>query len=302
MTDRTPLRMPFRAAVASLVLFIAGAPTALQLHASRSLERSDPADAGLGSTRATADTAVFAGGCFWGIEAVFEHVKGVTSSVSGYAGGSLATPSYEQVSSGGTGHAEAVQVVYDPAKITYAQLLRVFFTVAHDPTQRNRQGPDVGSQYRSAIFYRNEDQKRAADGYIAELTHAKTYARPIVTEVAPLHAFYPAEEYHQNYLARHPTSSYIVVNDAPKLERLRQEFPGWYTKQRTRVPAHGYRLCRRSGARASLIREQLFETEKGPFPAVPTQQRQRERHARRDHDEQRLAGKLGSGHSWKPMH
>jgi peptide-methionine (S)-S-oxide reductase len=173
-------------------------------------------------------TAVFAGGCFWGIEAVFEHLKGVSSAVSGYAGGASSSPSYDDVSSGTTGHAEAVQVVYDPSQISYETLLHVFFSVAHDPTQLNRQGPDVGTQYRSAIFYGDDDQKRAAKTYISQLTNAKVFDRPIVTEVVPLRAFYRAEEYHQNYMARHPASLYIVINDAPKVERLRREFPALY--------------------------------------------------------------------------
>lgn len=177
----------------------------------------------------TADqTAVFAGGCFWGIEAVFEHLKGVKSAVSGYAGGVSPSPSYDEVSSGTTGHAEVVQVVYDPSLIGYETLLQVFFSVAHDPTELNRQGPDVGTQYRSAIFYGDNDQKRAAEAYIAQLTKAKAFDRPIVTEVVPLRAFYPAEEYHQNYMARHPNSPYIVINDAPKVERLRRQFPALY--------------------------------------------------------------------------
>jgi peptide-methionine (S)-S-oxide reductase len=181
----------------------------------------------------TADqTAVFAGGCFWGIEAVFEHLKGVKSAVSGYAGGASRSPSYDEVSSGRTGHAEAVQVVYDPSLISYETLLHVFFSVAHDPTQLNRQGPDVGTQYRSAIFYGDDDQKRAAEAYISQLTKAKFFDRPIVTEVVPLRAFYPAEEYHQNYMAHHPNSAYIVINDAPKVERLRRQFPALYQDSR----------------------------------------------------------------------
>lgn len=178
---------------------------------------------------ATADqTAVFAGGCFWGIEAVFEHLKGVKSAVSGYAGGTTRSPSYDEVSSGTTGHAEAVQVVYDPSLISYETLLHVFFSVAHDPTELNRQGPDVGTQYRSAIFFGDEDQKQAAESYITQLTKAKAFDRPIVTELVPLRAFYPAEEYHQNYMARHPNSPYIVINDAPKVEHLRRQFPALY--------------------------------------------------------------------------
>jgi len=177
---------------------------------------------------AHADTAVFAGGCFWGVEAVFEHLKGVTSAVSGYAGGAKASPSYEEVSSGTTGHAESVQVIYDPATISYEQLLEVFFTVAHDPTQLNRQGPDWGTQYRSIAFYRNPEQQKAIESYIAELSHARKYSKPIVTQVVALKDFYPAEGYHQGFMAKHPTNPYIVVNDAPKLDHLQREFPALY--------------------------------------------------------------------------
>ena len=177
---------------------------------------------------ASSDTAVFAGGCFWGVEAVFEHLKGVSSASSGYAGGSGSSPSYEEVSSGSTGHAEAVLVVYDPAQISYDQLLQIFFTVAHDPTQLNRQGPDVGTQYRSAVFYRSVAQRRATESYIAKIRDARLYRGAIVTEVAPLRAFHPAEAYHQDYLVRHPNQPYIVINDAPKLEHLRRAFPALY--------------------------------------------------------------------------
>ena len=173
-------------------------------------------------------TAVFAGGCFWGIEAVFEHVKGVTNAVSGYAGGSVNSPSYEDVSSGETGHAESVRVTYDPTKISYEQLLEIFFKVAHDPTQLNRQGPDVGTQYRSAIFYVDDEQANAARAYIAKLEKSKTYKKKIVTQVAPLKAFFDAEDYHQNYMEHHPYQPYIVYNDRPKVENLKKEFPGLY--------------------------------------------------------------------------
>jgi peptide-methionine (S)-S-oxide reductase len=186
-------------------------------------------------TAKTADkraaTAVFAGGCFWGVEAVFKHVKGVTSAVSGYAGGSAKTAHYEIIGSGLTGHAESVQVTYDPSQISYGQLLRVFFSVAHDPTQLNRQGPDVGTQYRSAIFYADPEQQRVAQAYIDQLSKAKVFGRPIVTQLTPLNAFYPAEDYHQDYLARHPESMYIVINDMPKLNNLRQEFPQIYVSR-----------------------------------------------------------------------
>jgi peptide-methionine (S)-S-oxide reductase len=172
--------------------------------------------------------AVFAGGCFWGVDAVFKHVKGVITVVSGYAGGVAATAQYPTVSSGTTGHAESVEVTYDPSQVSYRRLLEVFFAVAHDPTQLNRQGPDVGSQYRSAIFYVNEDQRKAAAAYIAELTHAGTFKKPIVTQVVPLAGFYPAEGYHQNYLAQHMTQAYIVINDLPKLRDLEHRFPELY--------------------------------------------------------------------------
>jgi peptide-methionine (S)-S-oxide reductase len=174
------------------------------------------------------DTAVFAGGCFWGIEAVFEHIKGVQSAVSGYTGGTTASPSYEDVSSGTTGHAESVRVVYDPSVVSYGQLLQVFFSVAHDPTELNRQGPDHGTQYRSAVFYRTSEQKRAAESYVRQLTGAKTFSKPIVTQIVPLAGFYPAEDYHQDYMVHHPTQPYIVYNDAPKVEHLKSQFPQLY--------------------------------------------------------------------------
>jgi peptide-methionine (S)-S-oxide reductase len=173
-------------------------------------------------------TAVFAGGCFWGIESVFEHLKGVLDAVSGYAGGNAGTAQYETVSSGSTGHAESVRVTFDPEKISYEQLLQVFFSVAHDPTQLNRQGPDVGPQYRSAIFYANDEQERVAKAYIDQLTRAKTFPRPIVTQVTKLQGFYPAEAYHQDYMAHHPNEPYIVFNDRPKVERLKKQFPDLY--------------------------------------------------------------------------
>jgi peptide-methionine (S)-S-oxide reductase len=175
-----------------------------------------------------ADTAVFAGGCFWGVDAVFRHVRGVLHVVSGYAGGGAATAHYPIVSTGMTGHAESVQVVYDPAQVSYDELLGVFFTVAHDPTELNRQGPDVGTQYRSAVFYSSEAQDRAARAYIARLTQKGAFDKPIVTQVAPLDRFYPAEAYHQDYLAHHLDQPYIVYNDLPKLRRLRQQLPSLY--------------------------------------------------------------------------
>jgi peptide-methionine (S)-S-oxide reductase len=173
-------------------------------------------------------TAVFAGGCFWGVDAVFKHVKGVSRVVSGYAGGGASTAEYEVVSTGTTGHAESVEVTYDPSQVSYGDLLKVFFYAAHDPTELNRQGPDSGTQYRSAIFFTNAAQKKIADDYIAQLDHAKTFPEPIVTQVVPLKGFYPAEAYHQNYLERHPDNPYIVINDLPKLDLLREKFPKLY--------------------------------------------------------------------------
>jgi peptide-methionine (S)-S-oxide reductase len=173
-------------------------------------------------------TAVFSGGCFWGVDAVFKHVKGVSKVVSGYSGGAANTANYETVSTGTTGHAESVQVTYDPSQVSYDDLLKVFFFVAHDPTELNRQGPDSGTQYRSSIFYANDEQKKLARDYIAQLDQKKAFAKPIVTKVVPLSGFYPAEGYHQNYLALHPDQPYIVINDLPKLDQLKEKFPGLY--------------------------------------------------------------------------
>jgi peptide-methionine (S)-S-oxide reductase len=170
-------------------------------------------------------TAVFAGGCFWGTQAVFERVKGVVKTTTGYSGGAAATATYDQVTTETTGHAESVQVVYDPSKITYGQLLRIFFSVAHDPTELNRQGPDVGTSYRSAIFYANDDQKRLATAYVQQLDAAHIFPRPIVTQVVPLKGFYRAEDYHQDYALHNPDNPYILVCDRPKIEALKQQFP-----------------------------------------------------------------------------
>jgi peptide-methionine (S)-S-oxide reductase len=172
-----------------------------------------------------AETAVLAGGCFWGVEAVFEQLNGVSDVVSGYAGGSQMTAHYSIVSSGVTSHAESVKITFDPTKVSYGRLLKVFFAVAHDPTELNRQGPDEGRQYRSSIFYGNDEQKSIAEAYIAQLQTAHVFNRPIVTTVVALEGFYPAEEYHQNFLAQHPDYPYIVVNDLPKLRALKAEFP-----------------------------------------------------------------------------
>jgi len=214
---------PLRLIASFLILAVAGACAAGG--------KTDPAlpspsvDEPLASAQ-TVEEAVIAGGCFWGVEAVFRHVKGVQSATSGYSGGAAGSARYPLVSTGSTGHAESVKILYDSSQITYGQILRVFFSVVHDPTELNRQGPDVGSQYRSAVFYGNAEQKRIAEAYIAQL--AGSFSHPIVTQVVPLKAFYPAESYHQDYAARHPNEPYIVFNDAPKIEHLRKRFPNLY--------------------------------------------------------------------------
>lgn len=180
------------------------------------------------ATAKSPQTAVLAGGCFWGVQAVFEHLKGVSSVTSGYSGGYVKSPSYESVSMGVTGHAESVSITYDASQISYGQILMVFFSIAHDPTQSNRQGPDTGSQYRSLILYASEEQKRIAQAYVAQLDAAKIYSRKIVTKIEPFQAFYPAESYHQDYLKHNPDNPYIVYNDLPKLENLKKDFPGLY--------------------------------------------------------------------------
>lgn len=180
------------------------------------------------SAVAAQEVAVFAGGCFWGVQAVFQHTKGVISARSGYAGGERATANYNAVSSGTSGHAEAVRVVYDPSKVSYQTLLNIFFSVVHDPTQLNMQGPDHGTQYRSEVFTTTADQKTATEQYISKLGGAKVYDRPIVTKVSPLAAFYEAEAYHQDYATTHPNDMYIVINDAPKVEALKKQFPALY--------------------------------------------------------------------------
>ena len=174
------------------------------------------------------ETAVFAGGCFWGVQGVFRHVKGVTSAISGYTGGTVENPYYELVSNGSTGHAESVQVRYDPSQITYGKLLMIFLSIAHDPTQKDRQGPDIGTQYRSAIFYGNAEQKKIAAAYIAQINAAKVYEHEIATEVVPFSAFYRAEDYHQDFLMNHPDNAYIRFNDLPKIERLKHQYPELY--------------------------------------------------------------------------
>lgn len=211
--------MRIATAIAVITLAVAGAVSAAI---------PDLADAPPKAAKPGEATAVFAGGCFWGVDAVFKHVKGVKNVVSGYSGGSAGTAKYLLVGTGTTGHAESVKVTYDPAQVGYADLLKVFFSVAHDPTQKDRQGPDHGTQYRSAIFYADPQQKDLAQRYIAQLDAAKAFDKPIVTQVAALDKFYPAEDYHQNYLALHPGEPYIVYNDLPKLKALQQQFPAWY--------------------------------------------------------------------------
>ncbi|WP_061939502.1 peptide-methionine (S)-S-oxide reductase MsrA [Collimonas pratensis] len=178
-----------------------------------------------------AETAVFAGGCFWGVQGVFQHVRGVSNVVSGYAGGSRDTAQYERVSGGDTGHAESVQITYDPAQVTYGKLLQIFFSVAHDPTELNRQGPDSGTQYRSAVFPANDMQRKVAQAYVTQIDHAKVFSNAVATKVEPLRGFYPAESYHQNFLTRNPSYPYIVVNDLPKIDDLKRLFPDMYRTQ-----------------------------------------------------------------------
>jgi peptide-methionine (S)-S-oxide reductase len=180
-------------------------------------------------------SAVIAGGCFWGVQGVFQHTAGVVNAVSGYAGGNKASADYQMVSTGSTGHAESVEIKYDPKRISYGKILQIFFSVAHDPTQLNRQGPDSGTQYRSAIFTTSDEQKKVADAYIAQLNAAKVYKKPIVTKVGPLEGFYPAEAYHQDYLTLHPTQPYIAYNDIPKVENLKRLFAANYLEKPTLV-------------------------------------------------------------------
>lgn len=211
----------------SALLIVSGTMACNSANASATRIPNPALDAPLASGKGE-QTAVFAGGCFWGVEAVFEHVKGVIKVSSGYSGGSADTAQYGTVGTGQTGHAESVKIVYDPSQISYGQLLKVFFSVAHDPTELNRQGPDTGTQYRSAIFYGNEEQKRIAEAYIDQLNKAQVFGAAIVTEVSALKSFYEAEGYHQDYLANHPNEPYIVINDLPKIENLRKHFPGLY--------------------------------------------------------------------------
>jgi len=181
--------------------------------------------------------AVLAGGCFWGVQAVFQHTKGIQLALSGYAGGMKTNPTYEEVTTGRTGHAESVQIKYNPREISYGQILKIYFSVVHDPTQLNRQGPDVGTHYRSAIFYSNDEQKKIAEAYIAQLGQAGVFKSPIVTKVGPLAAFYPAEAYHQDYAIKHPTQPYIAIHDLPKVDNLKRVFPNMYRSNPVTVAA-----------------------------------------------------------------
>ncbi len=227
--------LPHRATTGGLIaaaLLAAGllaAAAVPRLQAASAKDLPDPAVAETPAGRPTATaTAVLAGGCFWGMEAVFEHVKGVKEVVTGYAGGTAATADYERVSNGDTGHAEGIRITYDPSRVTYGQLLKVFFAVAHDPTQLNRQGPDVGSQYRSAVFPTNPEQRRVATAYIAQLNGSGVFPKPIATTVESWRGFTPAEAYHQDFVARNPNNPYVVFHDKPKVARLEAEFPGLY--------------------------------------------------------------------------
>lgn len=205
-------------------LLIAGATVAI-VKGESARNFPDPAVKMPASSEQGKQTAVLAGGCFWGVQGVFERVKGVTNVVAGYAGGDKSTAQYETVSTGRTGHAESVKITYDPAKVTFGQLLKIYFSVVQDPTELNRQGPDTGTQYRSAIFYMNEDQKRVAEAYIQQLGNAQVFSRKIVTQVVPYKGFYPAEAYHQHFLDNNPTYPYIVYNDMPKIAALKKDYP-----------------------------------------------------------------------------
>ena len=207
------------------ILFALTRPTS-----SRSAPFPDPAVDDALASASSQRSVVVAGGCFWGVQAVFQHVTGVVSASSGYSGGTVKNPSYEAVCTGRTGHAESVRVVYDPSQVSFGQLLKVFFSVAHDPTEVNRQGPDTGTQYRSAVFFEGDDQQRITRAYIDQLNQAKTFRRPIATQVLALDQFYLAEAYHQDYATKHPYEPYIAINDLPKVDALRKEHPGLYRK------------------------------------------------------------------------
>jgi peptide-methionine (S)-S-oxide reductase len=217
--------MRTRLLLSALILGVAVSILSCMAHAAGKAPIPAPATDATLAGASGRKTAVFAGGCFWGTQAVFERVKGVIKTTAGYAGGSASTATYDQVTTETTGHAESVEVEYDPSKITYGQLLRIFFSVAHDPTELNRQGPDVGTSYRSAIFYSNDEQRRIATAYIAQMDAAKVFPKPIVTQVTPLKGFYRAEDYHQDYALHHPENPYILVCDRPKIGALKEQFP-----------------------------------------------------------------------------
>ncbi|MBD8874051.1 peptide-methionine (S)-S-oxide reductase MsrA [Rhodanobacter sp. DHB23] len=225
----TTRRHPHRLLPVALALGLLGACTLPPAAAAATKLPAPLLDAPPTSTHGE-QVAVFAGGCFWGVQAVFEHVRGVRRTWAGYSGGSAASAHYDRVSEGDTGHAESVKVLFDPAQVSYGQLLQVFFSVATDPTELDRQGPDSGTQYRSVIFYATPEQQRIAGAYLAQLGRARVYAAPIVTQLVPLRAFYPAEGWHQDYASQHPDDPYIAINDAPKLASLRQWFPALYTR------------------------------------------------------------------------
>jgi peptide-methionine (S)-S-oxide reductase len=220
----------FRSAlVLTALLLVAGAGlSVLRSGAEEARVIPPPALDAATASAAASEVAVLAGGCFWGVQGVFQHVNGVTNAVSGYAGGEQKTARYDVVTSGTTGHAESVQITFDPRRISYGRILQIYFSVAHDPTELNRQGPDVGTQYRSAVFPTNPEQARIAKAYIAQLNQARAYDKAIVTKIEPDRAFYPAEDYHQDFLTRNPHYPYIVINDLPKIESLKRVFPDLY--------------------------------------------------------------------------
>jgi peptide-methionine (S)-S-oxide reductase len=237
--ERFRQEMPLGFTMLATALLIAAGVSLTGLRSSAETAQSIPApvvDEPAAGAAAT-ETAVLAGGCFWGVQGVFQHVSGVTSAVSGYAGGDEKTAHYEQVGNGGTGHAESVRITYDPGKISYGRILQIYFSVAHDPTQLNRQGPDVGTQYRSAVFPVNPEQARIAKAYIAQLNQARVYGAAIVTRIEPDRKFYPAEDYHQDFLAKHPSHPYIVYNDLPKIDDLKRLFPDAYRNEPALVAA-----------------------------------------------------------------
>ena len=219
--------------------FLLLAGIGLRLSAAENLRSLPAPAAGEAAGQAASEVALLAGGCFWGVQGVFQHVEGVTSAVSGYAGGEKRTAEYETVSTGATGHAESVRITFDPRKISYGRILQIYFSVAHDPTELNRQGPDTGTQYRSAIFPGNAEQTRIAKAYIAQLNQARVFDAAIVTKIEPDKTFYPAEDYHQDFLTRNPAYPYIVINDLPKIDNLKRVFPGLYRADPVLVAAAG---------------------------------------------------------------